>query len=220
MKSDIKKKSIDLRQKGYSVKEISDKLSVAKSTVSTWVRNITLTSQQKLLLKNKNHSPEIIERRRQTRLKNELNRRNLLIKESSKDIKKISKDMLKIIGIGIYWGEGAKTMKGMARVSNSDPAIIKMIMRFFREICEVPENRFHAHIHIHSPEAIEDSERYWSDITGIPISQFYKTYAIKSKGSKSLRTTLKYGTIDVGVCDTKLLLRILGWIEGFKQQLT
>jgi hypothetical protein len=41
----------------------------------------------------------------------------------------------------------------------------------------------------------------------------------KSKNNKNIRKTLKYGTVDVGVCDTKLLLKILGWIEGFKKQL-
>ena len=110
-------------------------------------------------------------------------------------------------------------MKGMARISNSDPELVRISMRFFREICEVKEDRFRAHIHIHSAKMVAEAVKYWSRVTGIPAAQFYKTYVIKRKGDREIRDTLKFGTIDVGVCDTKLLLKILGWIEGIKKQL-
>ena len=219
MSSEFKQKSISLRIKGYSVREISNMLSVSKGSVSTWVRNVVLTSEQKLYLKEKIHSPEVVERRRQSRLQNETKKKELFMSEISKEISKIDKEMLKMIGIAIYWGEGAKTMKGMARIRNSDPVLIKGMMRFFREVCNISGDRFHAHIHIHSRNATREAEDYWSIITGIPLSQFYKTYSIKSKSSKNIRNSLKYGTVDVGVCDTKMLLRILGWLEGMKKQL-
>lgn len=219
MKSKFKQKSIEMREEGYSVKEIADTLNVAKGSVSTWVKNVALTSSQKLRLKQKSHSPEVIEKRRQSRLKNESDKKKQIIDAAAKEIAKINKQELKILGLGLYWGEGSKTMKGMARISNSDPSIIMMGMRFFREVCEVKEEKFRAHIHIHSKEATEEAEKYWSKITGIPTSQFFKTYAIKSKSSKNLRQTLKYGTLDIGVGDTRLLLRILGWIDGLKKQL-
>jgi transposase len=219
MKAKDKQESIEMRRNGSSIKDIADKLSVSKSTISTWVKDIILTPRQRLTLKERNHSPEVVERRRQSRLKNEFKKRASIIDESSIEIQTIDKQMLKIIGIAIYWSEGGKTMKGMARISNSDPMMIKMSMRFFREICGVKEDRFRAHIHIHSKEAVKKAEKYWSEITGIPNHQFYKTYTIQSKASKKSRKTIPYGTIDVGVCDTKLLLKILGWIEGFKRQL-
>ncbi len=213
-----KEKSIALRRQGYSVKEIAEKLLVAKGSVSTWVRNVKLTQKQKLKLKKNIHSPLVIEKRRNSRLLNETTKRNLIINEAAKTIQKLDKETLRILGTGLYWGEGAKTYRGMLRLSNSDPAVIMMTMRYFREVCGVEDHRFHAQIHIHSVEAVAKAEEYWSKITGIPKSQFYKTYAIKSKSSKNIRTTIPLGTINVGVCDTKLLLRTLGWIEGFKRQ--
>ncbi|MEK7501846.1 MAG: hypothetical protein AAB629_02890 [Patescibacteria group bacterium] len=219
MSSRNKENSIKLRRQGYSLREIADKLFVSKGSISSWVKDVILSSQQKLRLKKKIHSPVVVERRRQSRLRNEFSKRLKCINESAREIGKISKDVLKTIGIALYWGEGAKTMKGMARISNSDSAIIRTVMRFFREVCEVKENRFFAHIHIHSIEVVKKAEKYWSNVTGIPLSQFYKTYSIKSISSRNIRKTLPYGTIDVGVCDTKLLLRILGWIEGLKRQM-
>jgi transposase len=218
MKINLRKKSIKLRQKGHSIKEIAEMLLVAQGSVSTWVRDVVLSPEQKLKLKMKNHSPEVVERRRQSRLANEKLKKNIQINEAAGSIEKIDLKSLKILGLGLYWGEGAKTTKGMARISNSDPAVVMMCMRFFREICHVPEHRFRAHIHIHSVDAIKEAEKYWSKVVGLPLSQFYKTYAIKSKSSKNIRKTLPYGTLDIGVADTKLLLKILGWIEGLKRQ--
>ena len=61
------------------------------------------------------------------------------------------------------------------------------------------------------------AEKYWSEITNIPISQFYKTYSKPSVASKGKKDSLPFGTFDIYVCDTKLFLTIMGWIEGIKR---
>lgn len=218
MKTDFKEKSIQLRRKGHSVKYIAVMLSVAQSSVSTWVRDVRLTPAQKLYLRKKCHSPVVIEKRRKSRLANEARKKTLQINAAADSIKKIDFKSLKMIGLGLYWGEGSKTLKGAVRVSNSDPTVIMMCMRFFKEICHIPPEKFRAHIHIHSVAAAGEAEKYWSNVTGVPLSQFYKTYTIKSKSSKNVRTTLPYGTLDIGINDIQILLKILGWIEGLKRQ--
>ena len=41
----IKKEAFNLRKKGYSLGEISDKLHIAKSTSSLWLRNVSLEAK-------------------------------------------------------------------------------------------------------------------------------------------------------------------------------
>jgi len=214
-----KLKAIGLRQRGLSVRYISHKLGAARGSVSTWVKEVVLSKEQKLKLKQYSHSPEIIEKRRQSRLKNEDIKRKKIMNIAASSVPFLTKESLFILGIGLYWAEGGKSNRGMARISNSDPAMIKIVMRFFREICHVPEKRFRGHIHIHSQDAVKSAERFWSDVTGVPLDQFYKTYSIKSKASKNRRLTLPYGTLDIGVCDTRLHLMIIGWIEGLKKNI-
>ena len=218
MKSKKKKQAIELRKKGHSVKDISLQLNVAQGSVSTWVSSVVLSAEHKKKLKDNIHSPEVVERRRQSRLKNEHEKKRKVIDAAAMTIEKINPQVLKFIGIALYWGEGAKAKVGIARITNSDPMLIKMIVRFFKEICHVPNERLRACIHVHGPEAVKAAEKYWSEVSGIPLSQFYKTYAIKSKASKNVRFTLPYGTLEVGVNDTALHLRILGWLEGLKKQ--
>ena len=136
---------------------------------------------------------------------------------AGEDIKKISKHELRLIGLCLYWGEGGKTNHGVARISNSDPAIIKTMMRFFKEICLVEDLSFRGHIHTYSHLNAKLAEKYWSQISGIPLSQFYKSYIKRSVSSLGKKDKLPYGTFDIYVCNTKLFLQIMGQIEKLKK---
>jgi hypothetical protein len=217
MKVIEKEKARMLRKKGYSINQIVKETSFTKSSVSLWVRDIVLTKEQKKGLSERGRSIESIEKRRINRLYNEQQKRQAIITKAKKDFNFISLDQLKLIGIILYLGEGGKTKKGLARVANSDPLVIKIIMRFFREICQTPESKFRAYIHTFEHADVKKTEKYWSQITGIPRKQFYKTYIKPSSASLQKRKTLPYGTIDVCVCDTKLFLTIMGWIERIKE---
>ena len=81
----------------------------------------------------------------------------------------------------------------------------------------VPEAKFRGHIHTFAHADIEKTEKYWSEISGIPRRQFFKTYVKPSIASLQKRNTLPFGTLDICVCDTKLFLTIMGWIERIKE---
>lgn len=216
MKLAEKKKARDLRQLGKSINQIVQETDLSKGSVSVWVRDIVLTQKQRKQISLRGRSVESVERRRISRLTNEQAKRQLIIDKAGEDFKSISLEQLKLIGIILYLGEGGKTRKGMARLSNSDPAVIKIMMRFFREICHVPENKFRCHIHTFSHADVEKTEKYWASITGVSRNQFFKTYVKPSSASLQKRNTLPFGTCDVNVLDTKLFLTIIGWIEKIK----
>jgi len=214
MKLEEKLLSRKLRKDGYSLNEIRLKTGFTKSSISLWVRDIELTADQKQRLSLKGLKKEDIERRRQNRLAKEKTRKILIIKTAEKDIVRLSKKDLFIIGTTLYWAEGRKGIKGVVSFSNSDPRAIKLMMRFFREICKVPEEKFRGHIHIHSHLYAKNAEKYWSNIAKINLKQFYKTYQKPSKASLGKKDTLPYGTFDIYVCNTELLLKINGWTNG------
>lgn len=217
MKLAEKEKARSLRSAGKSINQIIKETGFSKASISVWVRDIILTSEQKKQISERGRSFESIERRRLNRLHNEQNRRRIIIDKAKKDFNSISLEQLKLIGVVLYLGEGGKTYKGMARIANSDPAVIKIMMRFFREVCNVPESKFRAAIHTFAHANVEETERYWSDVTNIPRNQFYKTYVKPSAASLQKRNSLPFGTVDIYVCDTKLFLTIMGWIERIKE---
>ncbi len=206
-----------LRKKGKSINQIVKEAGLIKSSVSLWVRDIVLTKAQQTKISLRGRSVKSIEKRRLNRLFNEQQKRDIVTNNAKKDFTHISQEYLKLIGIILYWGEGGKTNRGMVRLANSDPAVIKIMMRFLREVCLVPEKKFRGHIHTFDNADVEKTERHWSKISGIPRSQFYKTYIKQSIASLHKRKTLPFGTFDICVCDTKLFLAIMGWIEKIKE---
>ncbi len=202
-----------LRKQGYSISKICEKANLAKGSVSLWVRDIELTTVQKEKLSKKNTEREVIERRRITRLSRENARRQIIIDNAKREICSLSKKELWLTGIALYWGEGTKTLRSGVQFSNSDPRLIQFIMRFFKEICNVPKKKFRGHINIHPHLNEKKAEKYWSKVSGIPLSQFYKTSKQQSKASKKKKDSLPFGTFNIQICNTELFLKIKGWIE-------
>jgi len=216
MKSEEKHKAIHLRRQGESIKEIAHKLHVAPSSVSIWVRDIELTNQQRQRLNKRGFSVDAIEKRRIARIGHTKKRHQDLMDSAGKMIGNITQRELWLIGIALYWGEGGKTNHGSARVANSDPAVIQIMMRFFREICKVPEGKFTGHVHTFSHLNVESAEKYWSRISRIPRKKFYKTYSKPSVASQNKKDSLPYGTFQIYINDTNLFFTIMGCIERLK----
>jgi len=214
MKLEEKKLAINLRRQGWSMNEIKDKVRVSKSSISLWVRNIELTDDQRKGLSQKGLTKESIEKRRATRLGRENARRQLISDAAEKEIDTLSEKELKLIGTALYWAEGGKANRGSAQLSNGDPRIIRLMMKFFKEICKIPDEKFRGHIHIHPHLNVKRAEEYWSSISKIPISQFYKTYSKPNKASQNKKDSLPFGTFDIYVHSTELFLKIMGWIKG------
>jgi predicted transcriptional regulator len=213
MKEVDQREAIRLRELGYSINLISERLNVSKSSVSVWVRNVDVPEDKLARLKRNSNSRQTIEKRRTTRLKNEKIKRDLVIEEAKQSIPRIDNLNLWLIGVMLYWAEGGKTQR-LVRFSNGDPEMIKIMMEFFRRTCSVPESKFRGYIHIHPQLDFKEAEKYWSDVTDIPLKQFFKTYRIQNKSSKNKKDTLPYGVLDIYVMDTKLFYKINGWAKG------
>lgn len=93
--------------------------------------------------------------------------------------------------------------------------MIKLMMRWFREICGVEESRFRIRIHIHNAKNTEEVNRYWSEITLVTISQFTKAY-VKTSPTSQRKTgnLIPYGVCSIRISDVNLITRIKGWIKG------
>jgi hypothetical protein len=214
MKKIEKDRARELRRQGYSMNEITRRLRVSKSSVSLWTRDIELTALQKRTLSEHGRSVESVERRRLARLTNERARRRVHFELAVSEVESVSKRDLFFVGAALYWGEGSKTKRGTVDFTNSDPRSIQVMMRYFREICGVPDEKFRGHVILHPHLNARKAERYWSRISDIPLAQFHKTSMQHNKASKNKKDSLPLGTFAIGVYDTLLYLRVMGWMEG------
>ena len=131
---------------------------------------------------------------------------------AKKEIHPLANYEFKLAGIALYWAEGDKT-QGLG-FSNSDPKLIQFMMKWFREICKVTDEKIKASLYLHTGQDEKKMKKYWSKITNIPLNQFRKTI-FKQEGSASRKYNQDQykGTIKICINDENLRHIILSWIE-------
>lgn len=200
MEKDEIKNIKDLYRKGLSMQQVAEKLKISASTVGYWLKKEGI---------NRRSISDATTQAYITRF----GKKKFAIKEtlSSKDKE------LKNSGVVLYWGEGAKT-GGVVKFANSDPEMIKLFLKFLREICGIDEERMKALMHIYPDHNYEDLKRFWMNVTKISEKNFYKPY-IHIGRTGTYKKKSKYGTIAINYSDTKLQKLILEWIDDIKRKI-
>ncbi len=216
-KLEEKKLALKLRRQGLSYCEIQKKVSVSKGTLSLWCRDVILTPSQLGRLRKKRlrgaEKGRIIGAKKQQR--DRIKRTKELMKNGQKEVGLLNKRDRFIAGIALYLGDGYKTDKSVG-FSNSNPQIISFMMKWFREFCQIPEDKFRGQIWIHEDLDELRAREFWSEITKIPISQFRKSYIAKNKKeSRKIRKKIhEHGIFAVRISSTEIQRKILGWMSG------
>ena len=119
-------------------------------------------------------------------------------------------EKLKIAGIMLYWAEGCKfnliTRAHVVDFANSNPQMIKLFLKFLREICGIQEKRLRVLLYCYADQNIETLKKYWYRITKISLTQFIKPY-IREDFLPEKSGKMKYGLVHIRYADKKLLLQ-------------
>ena len=227
-----KQKVLALRLRGKSYTEIRKELGVPKSTLSSWLSNVQISSdaQKRIEERTRKKSFEGLLKINKQQTARALQRKQTIIKAAMREISALSRKDLFMLGVSLYWGEGYKrpirrngrelTCHSVS-ITNPDPKLIFCFLKFLREVCEIPEEKIKASIRIYEHQNENELLRFWSEITDIKNEKFEKTYYGVSKSSQGKRpfNILPYGTIQIRVNNTELFHKIMGWIEGVKNVL-
>lgn len=207
-----KLKAIELRKNGLSYLEIKKSINVSKSTLSNWLKDIELTDEQKKRLTRLQATGYIGAKKNQ--IKSLAHHKE--IKESAQEeVSGLISNPLFIAGLMLYWAEGDKR-SGRLQFSNSDPDMIRFMMSWFREFCNIPEAKFRIGLFLHSLHVREDCVGFWSRVTNLPIAQFNRPY-IKPTIFSNRKNKLYEGTCVIRIHSKDLVSKILGWIDGAKE---
>lgn len=123
---------------------------------------------------------------------------------------------LKIAGTFLYWAEGAKAAGKNCGIdfANSNPEMIKIFLKFLRQICQIDERKLRVYLYCHSNQDIENIKKYWYNLTNIPETQFSKPY-IQSNFAPAKSNKMKHGLAHIRYADKKLLYQIDNWIKEY-----
>jgi len=125
-----------------------------------------------------------------------------------------------MLGLGLYIGEGMKSTQ-ITRFVNSNPAIVKIIIRWFVDVIGLRRENFTIRIHLYPDSNVRKSLQFWSETTNIPLSQFQKTQIDRRVNKKAFKAgKLPHGTAHLTIralaekrFGVFLARRILGWSD-------
>ena len=220
-KNELKNKAIELRKRGFSYSEILKQISVAKSTLSDWLKDVGLSKRQKQKLTKKKLEAAL--RGGKARKDNRISITKKIYEESKKDIGDISRRELWLMGVMLYWAEGHKEKEyrpgSGVQFTNSDPQMIRLFLNWLDKNCGIKasEITFSIYIHENSKNRSELLREYWAGITGFKKDDFLQLY-FKKGNIKTLRKNVGnsyFGVLRVKVKASSVLQRkIAGWIKG------
>jgi hypothetical protein len=177
---EIKEKIVGLRKQGKTYSEILKflNLKIPKSTLSNWCSQVSLPVGYEKKIREHNlfvlrkARISAVEAKKAARLKEKED----IWKENVHLIEKIrDKDTAKIVLAMLYLGEGMKKReRGFLMFGNSDPVTIGLFLSLFRLVYKTDESKFRCTLQCRADQNIEKLENFWSDVTNIPLKQFYK----------------------------------------------
>ena len=122
---------------------------------------------------------------------------------------------LKAMALGLYLTEGNIKNKNSIRFSNSNPALVKIFVKFLKVICGVENDRIKMSLIVYPDVSSREIKNYWAKFLDLPVSQFTKTTVLEHRNGKSLKKHSEFGTITIYVHNTKLLGIIKEWAREY-----
>ena len=219
----IRAKALKYRNAGYSYNMISQRLGLAKSTLSDWLSDIPYVPNQEVLKRIQTGPSKSAQRSHAKRMEETKRAKEL----AHKELGALTKRDLWMIGIGLYLGEGTKSYDHV-RIVNSNPEIIRLGIKWLTQICGVPSAHISLRIHAYPDTDPKEALQYWMKVTRLPQGQFKKISIDRRTGKMAIKKRkLPHGTLDINVLALQkkefgvfLHRRIMGWIETSLKQIT
>jgi len=200
-----KEKAITLRKQGKTYCEILAVVPVVKSTLSLWLRSVSLATPQKQRLTTKKHESQ--KRGAQARKTQRLLSTRVIQAAATEEVGSLTLRERLLIGAALYWAEGSKekTYRPSVRLemANSDPEMVRFFMRWLRENIQVPDEQIILIVHLHRNHLHDLSKhtQFWLDVTGLTKANcgapIIKTHNPKTKRHNIAETYRGLATIRV-----------------------
>ena len=155
-----------LRAENLTLADIAERLGVSKSSVSLWVRDVPFTPSKRRYGPQRRPHPGHLRKLEQIE---QLDQKGLA------RVAEFGEEGFFAAGIALYAGEGSKT-DGQIRFANSDPGMMRFFCLWLRAFFAIDESRLRVSVYLHQGLDLNAAEQHWSNVTGVPTSQFTKPY--------------------------------------------
>ena len=195
-----------MRAEGMTLLDIATQLGVAKSSVSLWVRDVEFTPSPRRYGAQRRPHPFHEAKLAQIEQCNA---------EGMARVGTLSESAFLAAGVALYAGEGSKTDKTdkEVRFANTDAAMVRLFCAWLRHFFEVDETRLHVRVYLHEGLDLAAAERHWSEVTGVPLEQFWRAYSATPDPSIR-RTKHEFGCVYVTYGCSLTHRRVMGLVRA------
>ena len=208
-----------LRAEGMPFKRIAAVLRISVGSAHLWTKDIELTPEQKDWNLRGPGGPLSSERIRRAAASwsARCRRKRAVCQEDGRAAARTG-DPLHLAGCMLYWAEGAKS-RNVIQFSNSDPRMLLLFRRFLTETLAVDLDAILMSINVYTSNGltIEEIERYWLELLGLPRSSVRKHMLdhMPTSSSGRAKNKLPYGVCTLKVHSTWMLQHIYGAIQEY-----
>lgn len=193
----------DLRAQNWTLDRIAKELRVSKSSVSLWVRDVPFTPSKRRWGPQRRPGRHML--RKQAEI-DEMNRRGI------ERIGDLDDEAFMAAGVALYAGEGSKG-DGAVKFANSDPVMIAFYCAWLRRFFVIDEARLRVRVYLHQGLDLDAAETHWSELTGVPRTQFGKPY--RAVPDPSIRRNKhEYGCVYVTYSCSRTHREIMGLVRA------
>ncbi|HEX8134902.1 MAG TPA: hypothetical protein VF880_15915 [Actinomycetes bacterium] len=193
-----------LRATGLPMAEIAIRLGVSKSSVSLWARDVAFEPRP-AVTRGRRRAPNALQRRKRAEI-------DRLLAEGRDRVGRLTEREFLLAGVALYAGEGSKG-DGAVRFTNSDPRMIAFFCSWLRHFFEIDESRPRVRLYLHQGLDLAATTAHWSEVTGIPESQFGKPY--RAVPDPSIRHAKHvHGCVSIGYSCSATHRRIMGLVAA------
>ena len=160
-----------LRALGWSLPAIEAELGVSRSSVSLWCRDIEVppgewTRRLRAPAAGRKKNPL------QAAKEAEIER---LHAEGAARLADLSEREHLIAGVALYAGEGTKGGNALG-FANTNPEMVRFFCAWLRRHFDIDESRLRMRIYLHEGLDLDATQRFWSEVSGVPVAQFRAAY--------------------------------------------
>jgi hypothetical protein len=217
----VKEKAINLRLRGKTYNEIADKLPVAKSTLSLWLKECPIPARSRAKARKKYFLKHVQALGAAANHQKKVEMCERLRKEARTEVGAIKiEDLLlaKSVLSALYWAEGSKNDSNGITFANTDPNLLKLFITLLRRCYDINEKRIRIRLNLHWYHSKEEVQQYWSRLLDIPIDQFKKTYVKKRSQTKRFRKNYM-GICFIRYSDSKLQRSLMSFAISMGEHL-
>jgi len=207
-----KAEAIRLRKLGKSYRAIKKELRIPMSTLSNWLSPHGWSKKIADSLSERAKKDSAVRIRDLNKIRGE-NLKKLYEeaeKEAVIEFQNLKYHPLFIAGLVLYWGEGDKVSKNSVRISNTDPAAVRLYINFLFHVCGVRREKVRAGLLLYPDLDDGVCKKFWAKSSGLGEGAFNKSTVIIGR-HKTKRVRNGVCVVGFGSCYFKH--KILLWIK-------